>query len=86
MGNSIFHLRPKNVFYNTGLSGNEGQYFLYEGRRLITFHMFLQCLSMLVKDTWQDKPANSPGLAGGHLVCNCFPCPHGTSLKFPGKL
>ena len=25
----------------------EGQYFLYEGRKLIAFHMSLQCLSML---------------------------------------
>ena len=42
--NSIFHLRPKNVSYNTRLSGNEGQCFLYEGCKLITFHMSLQCL------------------------------------------
>ena len=27
--NSIFHLRPKNVSYNTRLNGNEGQRFLY---------------------------------------------------------
>ena len=26
----------------------EGQYFLYEGRKLIAFHMSLQCLSMLI--------------------------------------
>ena len=26
------------------LSGNEGQYFLYEGFKLIAFHMSLQCL------------------------------------------
>ena len=29
--NSIFHLRPKNVSHNMRLSGNKGQYFLYEG-------------------------------------------------------
>ena len=38
--NSIFHLRPKNVSYNTRLSGNEGQCFLYKGCKLIAFHMF----------------------------------------------
>ena len=26
----------------------EGQYFLYEGCKLIAFHMSLQCLSMLI--------------------------------------
>ena len=26
----------------------EGQYFLYEGRKLIAFHMSIQCLSMLI--------------------------------------
>ena len=26
----------------------EGQYFLYDGRKLIAFHMSLQCLSMLI--------------------------------------
>ena len=31
--NSIFHLRPENVSYNTRLSGNEGQCFLYECRK-----------------------------------------------------
>ena len=25
------------------LSGNKGQYFLYEGRKLMAFHMLLQC-------------------------------------------
>ena len=42
--NSIFYLRPKNVSYSTRVSGNEGQCFLYEGCKLITFHMSLQCL------------------------------------------
>ena len=28
------------------LGGNKGQYFLYEGRKLIAFHMSLQCLSL----------------------------------------
>ena len=28
------------------LSGNKGQYFLHEGRKLMAFHMSLQCLSM----------------------------------------
>ena len=37
--NSIFHLRPKSVSNNTRLSGNEGQCFLYEGCKLIAFHM-----------------------------------------------
>ena len=37
--NSIFHLRPKNVSSNTRLSGNEDQCFLYEGCKLIAFHM-----------------------------------------------
>ena len=31
------------------LSGNKGQYFLYESRKLIAFHMPLQCLSMLIQ-------------------------------------
>ena len=35
--NSIFHSKPKNVSYNKRLSGNEGQYFLYEGRKLIAY-------------------------------------------------
>ena len=42
--NSIFHLRPKEVSYNTRLSGNKCQCFLYEGCKLIAFHMSLQCL------------------------------------------
>ena len=46
--NSICHLRPENVSYNTRLSGNEGQCFLHEGRNLIAFHLSLQCLSMLI--------------------------------------
>ena len=29
----------------------EGQYFLYEGRKLIAFHMSLQCLSMPREDS-----------------------------------
>ena len=37
--NSIFHLRPKNVSHIMRLSGNEGQCFLYEGCKLIAFHM-----------------------------------------------
>ena len=43
-----FSLRPKNVSYNTRLSGNEGQCFLHEGSKLIAFHMSLQCLSTLI--------------------------------------
>ena len=31
------------------LSGNKGQYFFHEGRKLIAFHMSLQCLSMLIQ-------------------------------------
>ena len=38
--NSIFHLIPKNVFYTTRPSGYEGQCSLYEGCKLIAFHMF----------------------------------------------
>ena len=34
-----FHLRAKIVFYNTRLSGNEGQCFLYKGPKLIVFHV-----------------------------------------------
>ena len=30
---------------------SEGQYFLYEGRKLISFHMSLQCLSMPREDS-----------------------------------
>ena len=29
----------------------ESQYFLYEGRKLIAFHMSLQCLSVLIYKT-----------------------------------
>ena len=32
----------------------EGQYFLYEGRKLIAFHMSLQCLSMPKEDSQID--------------------------------
>ena len=32
----------------------EGQYFLYEGRKLIAFHMSLQCLSMPREDSKID--------------------------------
>ena len=32
----------------------EGQYFLHEGRKLIAFHMSLQCLSMLREDSQID--------------------------------
>ena len=32
----------------------EGQYFLYEGRKLIAFHMSLQCLSMPREDSQID--------------------------------
>ena len=46
-----FHLIPKNVSYNTRLSGNEGQCFLYEGHKLIACHMSLHCLSTLIYDT-----------------------------------
>ena len=46
--NNIFHLRPKNVSYNVRLSGNEGECVLYEGYKLIAFHMSLQCLSTLI--------------------------------------
>ena len=53
--NSIFYLRPKNVSYNTRLSGNDGKCFLYEGRKLIAFHMSLQCLTTLIYDTRQNK-------------------------------
>ena len=53
--NSIFHLRPKHVSYNTRLSGNKGQCFLYKGRNLIAFHMSLQCLSTFTYDTGQHK-------------------------------
>ena len=35
--NSIFHLRPENVSHNMRLNGNKGQYFLYEGRKLIAY-------------------------------------------------
>ena len=42
--NRIFHLRPKTVSYNTRLGGKERQCFLYEGRKLIAFHMSLQYL------------------------------------------
>ena len=44
MRNSIFHLRPENVSHN--MSGNKGQYFLYEARKFIAFHMSLQCLNL----------------------------------------
>ena len=37
--NSVFHLRPKNVSYNTRIGGNEGQCFLYEGPKLVAFHI-----------------------------------------------
>ena len=32
----------------------EGQYFLYEGRKIIAFHISLQCLSMLREDSQID--------------------------------
>ena len=32
----------------------KGQYFLYEGCKLIAFHMFLQCLSMPREDSKID--------------------------------
>ena len=32
----------------------EGQYFLYEGRKLIAFHMSIQCLSMAREDSQID--------------------------------
>ena len=41
--NSIFYFRPKNVSYNTSVSGNEGQCFLYKGCKLIAFHISSQC-------------------------------------------
>ena len=51
--NSIFHLRSKNVCYNTRLSGNEGQCFLCEGYKVSVsytraIHVSLQCLSAII--------------------------------------
>ena len=44
------------------VDGNKGQCFLYEGHKLIAFHMYLQCLSTLILDTRQiecDKTSKS---------------------------
>ena len=39
------------ILFILSIQISKGQYFLYEGRKLISFHMPLQCLSMPREDS-----------------------------------